>query len=57
MPEFVTRARFQQTEFVVMHGHSCLSGLVTGRGRGGGHKVEGGGGCRWLEVVLLAGHL
>lgn len=41
-PESVTRARFKQTEFVVMHGHSCLSGLVTERGRGGGHKEEEG---------------
>lgn len=39
-PESVTRAHFQQTEFVVMHGRSCLSGLVTERGRGGGHKEE-----------------
>lgn len=23
-----------------MHGHSCLSGLVRERGRGGGHKEE-----------------
>lgn len=51
MTESVTRALFLQTEFVVMHGHSCLSGLVAERGRGGGHK-EGGGGSRWLEVVF-----
>lgn len=41
-------------EFVVMHGHSCLSGLVIKGGRGGGHKeeeeeeykYESVGGCR-----------
>lgn len=27
-------------EFVVMHGHSCLSGLVIDGGMGGGHKEE-----------------
>lgn len=27
-------------EFVVMHGHSCLSGPLIDGGRGGGHKKE-----------------
>lgn len=33
-----------------MHGHSCLSGLVTERGRGGGHtkEEEGDAGGWWL---------
>lgn len=40
---------FSALEFVVMHGHSCLSGSVIDGGRGGGHIEEGNegaGGCR-----------